>query len=167
LLDIMPLEWVYSQGESGYARRYWHWYFQLQRGVAEALIQADPRAYASWFFSRSAGRLDRADVEHYLTSFARPATIAATLADYRTAFDVDRPRWEAETRAGRRIAVPLCILWGALGNLADAPVLDVWRSVASNVQGRAIAGSGHYIPEEHPEATAEAIKAFAQEVGAG
>ena len=93
LLDIMPMEWVFSQGPGGYARRYWHWYFQLQRGLAEQLIRSDPRAYAATFFARSRQPLDPDDVEHYLTVFAGPGAVEAGLADYRAAFDVDRPRW--------------------------------------------------------------------------
>ena len=46
LLDIMPLEWVFDQGSAGYARRYYHWYFMLQRGIAEAAMGAVPRAFA-------------------------------------------------------------------------------------------------------------------------
>lgn len=165
LLDILPLEWVYSQGKDGYAARYWHWYFHLQRGVAEKLISADPRAYASWFFSRSVGRLDPQDVEHYLEAFSRPGCIAATLADYRTAFEIDRPRWEAEITAGNKVAVPLHLLWGELGNLRDADVLGIWRGVARQVTGASIAGSGHYIPEEQPEAVLRHVLEFANRSG--
>ncbi|MBM3946864.1 MAG: alpha/beta hydrolase, partial [SAR202 cluster bacterium] len=66
LLDIMPMEWVFSQGQGGYARRYWHWYFMLQRGIAEAMLHAAPREYVLSFFRRSHVPLDPADVEHYV-----------------------------------------------------------------------------------------------------
>jgi haloacetate dehalogenase len=164
LLDIMPMEWVFSQGQDGYARRYWHWYFMLIRGTAEAMLRAAPRDYCMSFFSRAHVPLDPADVEHYLQSFVRPGCIEATLADYRTAYEVDRSHWEAEIRSGKRIEVPLYALWGGAGNLADAPVLDAWRAVARDVRGAAVPESAHYIPEEQPEATVQHIMRFAEEL---
>jgi haloacetate dehalogenase len=166
LLDIMPMEWVFNQGRDGYARRYWHWYFMLQRGAAEAMLHAAPREYVLSFFRRSRQPLHPADVEHYVEAFTRPGVIEATLADYRTAYEVDRPRWEAEVKAGKRITTPLCVLWGGNGNLADAPVLEAWRAVATDVRGEAVAESAHYIPEEQPEATVRHVMRFADEVGA-
>ena len=110
LLDIMPMEWVFSQGQDGYARRYYHWYFMLQPGLAEEVMGAVPRAFALNQFERAHVPLDPADVEHYLAAFSRPHSIQASLGDYRTAFEIDRPRWEAELAEGRRIQVPLLVL---------------------------------------------------------
>jgi haloacetate dehalogenase len=161
LLDIMPMEWVFDQGQDGYARRYYHWYFMLQRGIAEAAMSAVPRAFAMNQFERAHVPLDPAAVEHYVEMFSRPDSIAASLADYRTAFEVDRPRWLAELAEGRLIEVPVLVLWGGEGNLRDAPVLDEWRRRARQVRGQPVAGSGHYIPEEQPQAVIEAIRKFA------
>src|SRR5438445_442320 len=69
LLDIMPLEWVFDQGSAGYARRYYHWYFMLQRGIAEAAMGAVPRAFAINQFERAHVPLDPAAVEHYVEMF--------------------------------------------------------------------------------------------------
>ena len=165
MLDILPLEWVYCQGKDGYARRYWHWYFHLQRGLAERLISRDPSGYINHFFARRGDVLDPENVAHYMEVFARPGTVDATLADYRTAFDVDRPRWTKEVAAGHKITVPLQILWGEHGNLNDEPTLDIWRTVAEDVRGEVILGSGHYIPEEQPQTAIRLINAFADELG--
>ena len=165
LLDIMPMEWVFNQGEDGYARRYYHWYFFLQRGLAEAVVAAAPRAIALHQFAGARVSLDGTDVEHYVEMFSRPHSIQATLGDYRTAFEVDRPRWEAALAEDERIAVPLQILWGGAGNLRDAPILDEWRRRAEDVRGQAIEGSAHYIPEEQPDQVVRAIVEFADELG--
>ncbi|MBA2447143.1 MAG: alpha/beta hydrolase [Chloroflexi bacterium] len=165
LLDIMPMEWVFNQGKDGYARRYYHWYFFLQRGLAEAVVAAAPRPIALHQFAGARVSLDGADVEHYVEMFSRPHSIQATLGDYRTAFEVDRPRWEAALAEDERIAVPLQILWGGAGNLRDAPILDEWRRRAEDVRGRAIEGSAHYIPEEQPDQVVRAIVEFADELG--
>ncbi|MDQ3811511.1 MAG: alpha/beta hydrolase, partial [Chloroflexota bacterium] len=165
LLDIMPMEWAFNQGQDGYARRYYHWYFMLQRGLAEEVMGAMPRAFALNQFERAHVPLDPADIEHYVAAFSRPHSIQASLGDYRTAFEVDRPCWEAELAQGKRIQVPLLVLWGGEGNLRDAPVLEEWRRRAVDVRGGPIAGSAHYIPEEQPQGVVEAVLTFAAALG--
>ena len=165
LLDIMPMEWVFSQGDAGYANRYWHWYFHLQHGLAEDLISARPREYAQYQLARAHIKLDPADIEHYSAMFSRPHSIAASLGDYRTAFEIDRPRWEQEVAAGQRIQVPLLLLWGEKGHLGDAPVLEEWQARATSVRGHAIQDAGHFLAEEQPAQVVQAINGFADEVG--
>jgi haloacetate dehalogenase len=165
LLDIMPMEWVYDQGSNGAARGYYHWYFFLQRGLAEQVLASHSQTFAQHHFSRTQIPLDAADVEHYITLFGRPQTIAATLGDYRTAFEVDRSRWKAELDSNRRIQVPLQLLWGDSGGLRGQPVLEEWGRRATSVRGRAITRSGHYVAEEQPEQVLQAISAFADELG--
>ena len=165
LLDILPLEYIFSQGRDGYARRYWHWYFFLQRGLPERLIKVDPAGFINQLFSRRGNVLDPENVAHYTEAFSRPGSVESTLADYRTAFEVDRPRWTEEVASGRKIAVPLQVLWGELGNLNDEPVLDLWRNVAENVRGTVVLDSGHYIPEEQPNDVIRLLNEFADELG--
>jgi len=164
LLDILPLEWVFDQGRDGYAARYWHWYFHLQRGLAERFINSDPSAYVNHLFARRGDVLNPENIAHYMEVFARPGTVESTLADYRTAFDVDRPRWKEEVAAEHKITVPLQILWGEYGNLNGEPTLDIWRTVAADVRAEVVPGSGHYIPEEQPETTIRLINKFADEL---
>jgi haloacetate dehalogenase len=121
LLDIMPMEWVFDQGAAGYARRYYHWYFMLQRGVAEAAMLAVPRAFAMDQFSRAHVPLEPEAVEHYLAMFSRPHSVEASLGDYRTAYEIDRPRWATELAAGQRIMVTLLVLWGPRATCATRP----------------------------------------------
>ena len=160
LMDITPMEYVYSHNPGP-----WHWYFMLQRGLADELIGRDPRFYASHMFSRSHRPLDPDDVEHYIESFCQPGAVAATLADYRTSYDVDRPRWEAENKEGKKIKAPLYLLWGGNGGQRNVPVLDVWREVAEDVRGEAVPDCSHWIPEEQPEASVSHIFRFADELG--
>jgi haloacetate dehalogenase len=42
---------------------------------------------------------------------------------------------------------------------AAATPLDSWKQWATNVSGAAV-DSGHFLPEENPDATARALKAF-------
>ena len=160
LMDITPMEYVYSHNPGP-----WHWYFMLQRGLADELIGRDPRFYASHMFNRSHRPLDPDDVEHYIESFCQPGAVEAILADYRTSYEVDRPRWEAENKEGRKIQAPLYLLWGGNGGQRNVPVLDVWREVAEDVRGEAVPDCSHWIPEEQPEVSVSHIFRFADELG--
>ena len=59
--------------------------------------------------------------------------------------------------------VPTLLLWGNRGSLANQPVLDIWRQVATDVRGHAIAQCGHFLPEEQPAIVADYLLRFAAE----
>ncbi len=51
-------------------------------------------------------------------------------------------------------------LWGAAGiAAASATPLDVWNNWATDVRGQPI-DAGHFLPEENPQATAQALLGF-------
>jgi haloacetate dehalogenase len=51
-------------------------------------------------------------------------------------------------------------LWGDVGiATAAATPLDTWKKWATNVLGEPV-DSGHFLPEENPDATARALRAF-------
>ncbi len=168
LLGILPVEYVYDHYTAAeIAGKYWHWVFQIVPEIPEQLIAGHEEAYLEKFFSRTPGLLHqlRADGawRAYRDAFLQPGAVAAALSDYRAAYAVDVPRYRAERVAGTRITVPTLLLWGARGNLAERPVLDVWREVADDVRGAAIADCGHYLPEEQPALVQEQLIAFARE----
>ena len=168
LLDILPVEYVYDRlSAAEAAARYWHWTFHVVPGLPERLIDGHEEAYLERFFSRTPALLQqlRADGawREYRRCFLQPGAVEAALSDYRATFRVDVPRYRAERQAGKRLAVPALLLWGDRGNLAGQPVLDIWREVADDVRGSAIADCGHYLPEEQPEAVARHLLRFAAE----
>jgi haloacetate dehalogenase len=172
LLDILPVEYVYDQLTAAeVAERYWHWIFHLVPELPERLIDGHEDEYLAQFFNRSPGLLQRLRADgawlDYRRCWLQPGAIEAALNDYRATYRHDVPRYRAERQAGRRMAVPTLLLWGNRGNLANQPVLDIWRQVATNVRGHAIAQCGHYLPEEQPEIVADYLLRFAEECFAG
>ena len=67
---------------------------------------------------------------------------------------------EASAAAGQRLAMPVLALWGDSGLLSRLPVLDIWRGYADDVRGQAVAGCGHFLPEERPDEVAGQLLAF-------
>lgn len=169
LLDILPVEWVYDNLPPEYlARKYWHWIFHLIPDLPEQLIAGREEAYLTAIFGRTPRFLDQIHADGawnaYLHTFQQPGAAAASLNDYRATYNVDVPRYRAERSAGARVRVPLLLLWGAGGNLAGLPVVNIWREVADDAHGYEIAGCGHYLPEQQPSVIADHLLRFADTV---
>ena len=144
--------------------RTWYFAFFRQRGVAEQLIGQNPRLFFSLFLDRNP-HLNAEEHEHYVQMFCRRGGVDAILADYRAGLEVDPLHWEEELKAGRKVTVPLYVIWGDRGPSASAPMLEAWRQAAEDVRGEAVVGSAHYIHEEQPQATVQHIMRFADELG--
>jgi haloacetate dehalogenase len=86
-------------------------------------------------------------------------TIARICDEYRASFHFDREIDAADRSAGRRIACPVLVHWGADDDaLSDGP-LDVWRRWAVDVTGGPLR-SGHFIPEEAADELAGSLRSF-------
>lgn len=140
--------------------RSWYLDFFRQRGVAEPMIGQNPRLFFSLFLDRNP-HLSREEHEYYLETFCRPGSVEAVLADYRSSLEGDRERWLEEAKAGVKLSVPVCALWGAGGPSATAAVLERWREAADDVRGAAIPDAAHYVQEQQPQLVAEHILRFA------
>ena len=155
LLDIAPTLHMYQQTSDAFARAYWHWFFLIKTyPVPETLIGADPAFFIRQHMSRGAKGIDLfhpVAFGEYLRCFSDPAMIHAACEDYRASATLDMVQDAADL--GRlRIQAPVLALWGANGAVGQCfDVLASWRDWATDVQGAAVA-SGHYIPEEAPEA---------------
>jgi haloacetate dehalogenase len=92
---------------------------------------------------------------------AQAAPLPERLVLGRAGATIDRAHDEAN-RGRRRIACPTLALWagdGALPRFHPDP-LEPWRIYAPQVTGRAIAGAGHFLMEEAPEAVATELSRF-------
>jgi haloacetate dehalogenase len=164
VLNIVPTVDQFERVTPDNAIGYWPWFFLAQPApFPERLIAAAPDHYLRSIVDAWASRPERigqAAVGHYVAALD-DATIAATCADYRASFHLDRRLDAADRAAGRRIEQPLLVLWGALdeGLSDDAGPLDVWRRWAERLEGVPIP-AGHFIPEEAPEELLAALAPF-------
>lgn len=161
ILDIIPTGEVWSRADARFALGYWHWAFLAQPApLPERLIGADPETF---FFKEqfpgASAYLDPVGYRDYLACMANPAVIHAMCEDYRAGASYDRVLDQHE-KGKVRIEVPLQILWGSKGALAQwYDVLAVWRAWGSRVEGQAI-DAGHFLAEENPAATGDALLEF-------
>jgi haloacetate dehalogenase len=172
LLDIAPTLAMYEGTSDAFARAYWHWFFLIQPApLPERLIEADPAAYVREVMGRRHGGLasfDAAALAEYERCIAQPGSASAVCEDYRAAASVDLEHDRVDRDAGRRIDVPVRVLWGAKGVVARCfDVMALWRAAAADVSGRAL-DCGHYIAEEMPQQLLDEMHAwFAGHHGAG
>lgn len=94
----------------------------------------------------------------YLRCFSDLATIHASCEDYRAAASIDLEHDRADL--ARKVSCPLLALWGTQGLPGrSTDVLALWRERAADVRGFALP-CGHFLAEEAPQATEDALSAF-------
>ena len=165
VMDIVPTVVHFERTDMAFALGYYHWFFLAQpHPLPERMIGRDVEDWFrlqtsrepkdDGFFAPEA----RAD---YLAALRTPGTVAAICEDYRAATGVDLEHDRESRAAGRRIACPLLVLWGAKGRIGTwYEPLKVWRDYAdAKVAGGAV-NSGHYLAEEAPEEVLAALDGF-------
>jgi haloacetate dehalogenase len=157
VLDIVPTAEMWRRADMEFGLVNWHWFFLAQPApFPEEVIGANPDVY---YFRGDRSRFDPAALEEYLRCVREPATIHAMCEDYRAGASIDFALDEAD-RGKRRIACPVLALWSGRDELDRwFDVLAVWRRWADDVRGRAL-DCGHFLAEEAPEETYEALRAF-------
>jgi haloacetate dehalogenase len=165
VLDIVPTRTVFRATNQAIATGYYHWFFLIQpEPLPEHLIGADPVFYlrkklGHWSAGKDTSWVAPEALAEYERCFSDPATIHASCEDYRAAATIDLAHDEADL--DRKIACPLLVLWGEHGLMhRHFDVLATWREKAAGpVEGQKLP-CGHFLPEEQPEATAQALARF-------
>jgi len=167
VLDIVTTWDMWHRMDARLATRAWHWTFlSLPAPFPETLIGRDPKFF---FDSRAAAGsrakkvsiFDLRALAHYHAAYEDPSRIHAMCEDYRAGRTTDLAHDDTDRASAKKIGSPVLALWGTSGLPANAglDVLAAWRDWAPDLRGFAI-DSGHYLPEENPEATARALLEF-------
>jgi haloacetate dehalogenase len=167
LLDVIPTVEAFDRADARFALAFWPWSLLAQPSpLPERLILADPAAViesalADW--GSDAKTFAPGVREAYIDALRDPASVHAICEEYRAAATLDCDIDRADREANRTIRAPVLVLWSAGGALdlwygAEGP-LEIWRSWAADVHGRAIAG-GHFFPEQNPVETSRELRAF-------
>jgi pimeloyl-ACP methyl ester carboxylesterase len=142
--------------------RVWHFAFHGARDVAEMLVAGRERPYLQSFFgarSFDPSAIDGEDFDVFVNAYSAPGAMRAGFELYR-AFDRDAQDTRAALERGGKLTVPVLAVGGAISTSGDI-VEEMMREVATDVTGIRIPDTGHWVPEEQPEALAEAVLSFA------
>jgi haloacetate dehalogenase len=168
LLDVIPTSEAFARADIRFALGFWPWSLLAQPApLPERLIAGDPAAIvdnALGEWGSDPASFPPFVREAYVDALRDPSTVHAICEEYRAAATCDFEQDLADRAAGRRIACPTLALWSeasALDNWyeeAGGP-LEIWRTWASDVRGRALAG-GHFFPEQNAAETLMELRAF-------
>jgi haloacetate dehalogenase len=163
LVDIVPATVVYRNMNKDVAAAYWHWFFMRLPLVPERLLghEVDFLFFKILRGREPAGTFSDEALAEYARAWRDGDAIRGGCEDYRAGAGIDLVHDEEDEARGRRISCPLFVLWGERGQVGpyfEHP-LAVWRDYGTTVTGRALPG-GHFLPEELPGETYEAIRAF-------
>ena len=164
MLDIAPTLSMYEKTTEAFAKAYWHWFFLIQPSpLPERLIEADPAGYIRDVMGRRFAGLKPFDplaLAEYMRCVTLPGAAHCMCEDYRAAAGIDLIHDREDIAAGKKLAMPTMVLWGADGvvNKCFKP-LEEWQAICRNVIGETLP-CGHYLPEEAPDMLLEKVATF-------
>src|ERR1700726_2199823 len=135
------------------------WHFHFGGPDMERLVKGRERIYLDRFwneFSADPRHWDEASREHYAALYALPGAMHSGFEQFH-AFDQDAIDNEAFLAKG---PLPMPVLAIGGDKSFGSTMATVARAAAANVTGIVIAGSGHWLMEEQPDATMSAIIGF-------
>jgi haloacetate dehalogenase len=164
VLDIVPVSEAFRRADMAFVLNFWPWSLLSQPyPLPERLVGAAPEAVLEGVldgWSVVEGAFPDEVRTEYRRALDDPETIHAICEEYRAAATLDFEQDEADQREGRRIGCPVLALWSGHGVLQKwYDTLGIWRGWADDVQGHPL-DCGHFLPEEAPEETYSALRAF-------
>jgi pimeloyl-ACP methyl ester carboxylesterase/quercetin dioxygenase-like cupin family protein len=135
------------------------WHFRFNGPTPEALVRGRERAFFEHFWNGFAAdpahSLPEADRQAYAAAYARPGRMRAGWA-YFVSFQKAAEDFARFSRT--RLTMPVLAIGGEKAN-GDALTQQVLR-VATNARGITLPHTGHWVMEENPEATMNALVEF-------
>jgi len=117
------------------------------------MMGADPDFYIQKKLAKTKqglGFFDKDALAEYMRCFRNPATsmpCARTTGDLRVDLDMDT----ADFAAGRKIACPLLLLWGASGGVGrNHKPAEIWSRYVVDIRGAKALPCGHYCRRRRP-----------------
>jgi pimeloyl-ACP methyl ester carboxylesterase len=138
-------------------KRKWNFIFMMVPDMPAALTRGKEDVYVGWWYKNKVykpGVIPPSDVAAYVRAYAREGRMDAAF-DYCRNFVADM-EFNKKQFAGK---LPVRLL--AIGGQYSIPTMgEALRPYFQSVKSVVISDSGHFVPEEQPEALATALLAF-------
>ena len=138
------------------------WHFHFYGEVPLALVKGRERTYLEHFWNDFAADPKRsvpeADRRIYAKAYAQPGGIRAGFEYFK---NFERDAKDFTELGATPLSMPVLVLGGEKSG--GEFLIAQTKLVASNVQGKIISGSGHWLMEESPKATIAALMDFLNE----
>ena len=135
------------------------WHFRFHGATPEALVRGRERTYFEYYWNEFAAdgtrSLPRADREAYTAAYARPGRMRAAWAYFASFPDTGK---EFVRLAQTKLSMPVLSIGGEK-SLGDALGRQM-KVVANDVTVVVLKDAGHWIMEERPKETMDALVAF-------
>ncbi len=164
-MDMLPQHHLLNNVTLQWGRFSWHWFFMIQPSpTPERMISADPEFYIRRKLSKTDKGTDFFNptaLADYIRCISNPETVRAMCEEYRATAGIDLAMDSEDFDQGRRVTCPSLILWGANGGVGrNHKAVEVWGNYATNIVQAGTVPSGHYLQEECPTETYEALNRF-------
>ena len=165
IIDIIPTHHLLNNVSRAWGLFSWHWFFMAQAfDLPERMMGADAEFYIRRKLGKGPAGLKFFAPEalaEYIRCIKNPETIHGMCEDYRATFGIDLQMDEADYKAGKKVACPVLLLWGANGGVGrNHKPMEVWKDYAADIRHGAALPCGHYVPEECPQETAAELAGF-------
>jgi pimeloyl-ACP methyl ester carboxylesterase len=136
-----------------------YWHFRFNGPTPEALAQGREKIYFAYFWNALAAdrnhSIPEADREAYLAAYSRPGRMHASW-EYFVSWPQDAKDFAQMAQA--KLTMPVLSIGGdkSLGE----PLAEQMKLVATNVTVVIVKNSGHWILEEQPKQTTDALMKF-------
>jgi haloacetate dehalogenase len=166
VIDIAPTLDMYARTDMDFARAYYHWFHLIQPApLPETMIGNAAQAYLATKLGGWGGQglahLEPEALLEYQRCFCRPEAIHSACEDYRASAGIDLEHDTASRARGEKIACDTLVLWGDRGVVQRLfRPLELWQSQCDGLVSGTALTAGHFIPEELPSETVEALRSF-------
>lgn len=134
------------------------WHFDFGGPDMERLVAGRERIYLDRFWNEFAGdprKVDEATRQHYAKLYARPGAMHAAFLQFRS---IRQDAVDNEASNKTRLTMPVLAVGGEKSFGANEAI--VMRNAADNVTEVVVPGAGHWLMEEAPAQTIQAVRQF-------
>jgi pimeloyl-ACP methyl ester carboxylesterase len=138
----------------------WHFAFHSIPNLPEALVTGHEAIYFDFFFDRLAGPvgITKEQRENYVKAYSRPEALRTGFEWYRAFPRDEKDNLEVKSET---VETPVLYLRGDQeGGDLECYLKGFRESGLHKIQGRLIADSGHFAPDEQPNEVVNALREF-------